>query len=217
MNLTIKKNIIVTGDININILPGENSSHACNYLNLMASHGLIQAVDKPTRYKTCLDHFMVKSNRPFQTIVFNKLTDHSPILLSLDTLPLVRNIPNNFKIVTNVDAVRETLALQNWNNYYAIDNVDDSATYLTNTIQNAIDKNSSVKKIPSKFKALKPWINTGLIKCIRKRNQMQKQCQLSPNDSTLLTKYKKYRNICNNIIKTQKQNYYKKTNRTVKR
>ncbi|CAB3236846.1 unnamed protein product [Arctia plantaginis] len=73
------KNIVFRGDININTLPCNvivNDS-VNDYLCLMASHGLQQAITLPTRTNSCLDHFMIRTNAIWQTSVFPELTDHS--------------------------------------------------------------------------------------------------------------------------------------------
>lgn len=208
--LNIKTHIILTGDVNINILPDSNlTGHASDYLNLMASHGLKQGVNLPTRSTTCIDHFMIKTDNKWQTAVFDMLTDHSPILLAIQTKPLNKKPSYYNKTVMNIDAIRESLAQITWNEYYKIPDVNTAAILFISSIQAVIEKNSILKRISCKFKPIKPWLTSGMIKCIRKRNVMQRQSKLAPDDEELRSKFKKYRNYCNNLIKSQKINYYK--------
>ncbi|CAK1580934.1 unnamed protein product [Parnassius mnemosyne] len=58
---TPQNTIILTGDININILPGNVSVSGASYISLMVYYGLVQGIDKPTRLESCIDHFMVKT------------------------------------------------------------------------------------------------------------------------------------------------------------
>lgn len=83
--LSIFKTIILTGDININIASGKTDIHAHNYLNICSFHGLLPAHNYPTHQSgSCLDHFMIKSNKPTTTLVTNSaLTDHQAVLLTL--------------------------------------------------------------------------------------------------------------------------------------
>lgn len=211
-NLKLKNNVIFTGDININILESVTpSSHLSEYMNLMASHTLTQCVDLPTRVNTCLDHFMIKTNNPWKTLVFNELTDHSPVLLFLNKNPDKKLDGSNtqHKSISNINLIRETLAQQSWNEYYEILDANDAATNLISTVREIIQNNTTIKRTSNKYKALKPWINCSVIKCIRHRNRLQKQCKVFPNDVQLRDKFSKYRNICNNLIKSIKHNYYK--------
>lgn len=78
-------NIIIMGDINIDIKPNNDDTNSHDYLNLLASHGLLTSHTFPTRIANCLDHAMVKSRNPVTSLVLKApLTDHSAVILSLD-------------------------------------------------------------------------------------------------------------------------------------
>lgn len=204
-------NIILTGDININILPklpGHLSSAANDYLNVMAFHGLKQGIDKPTRVKACLDHFMVKTVLPCQTLVFDDFTDHSPILLKIDkSLERKKSEPITIRTIDYVNVKKNILELD-WDNFYNLTDVNSATEYLINNIRNIITKNTSTSKLPHKIKPLKPWITIGMVKSIRKRDKLLKKLKKTPNDLNLEIEYKNYRNTCNRIIKHAKKNYY---------
>lgn len=71
---------------------------------------------------------------------------------------------------------------------------------------------NSTKKISRKFNSynykLKPWITKGIIVSIRHREKMYGQKIKNPNNITLITKYNKYRNLLNTLIKKAKSMYY---------
>lgn len=202
------KHIVLTGDININIMPDNLNEHSTNYLNLMATYGLRQAVNKPTRERNCLDHFMIKTYHQAQTLVFEKFTDHAPILLYLNNVPLTKN-KIEYQIMTNIPRVNNCLANKNWDFFYGLANVDDAATYLVSTLKNFIEENSEVKKIANRKRPLKPWITTSLIKSIRKRDKLHQKLREHVTNETLKIEYIRYRNTCNNLIKSLKRHYYK--------
>lgn len=57
------RNIVITGDVNINIIykaneHGNERSNRINYLNMLAMHGLLPGHSLPTRGENCLDHFI---------------------------------------------------------------------------------------------------------------------------------------------------------------
>lgn len=86
------KNIIITGDININIAEKTNEksfeqANRLNYLNMLAMHGLLPGHILPTREGACLDHFMLKLDNNLsnaKTLVLDTtITDHAMILLKI--------------------------------------------------------------------------------------------------------------------------------------
>ncbi|KOB66602.1 putative tick transposon, partial [Operophtera brumata] len=51
---------------------------------------------------------------------------------------------------------------------------------------------------------IEPWVTPGLIRSIRKRDNLRKKCRTKPNDITLQKTYRQYRKMCNHILKTAK-------------
>lgn len=90
---TIKnyKNIILTGDININLIPRphektQDVNNRNNYVNMLATHSLFTGHTTPTRESSCLDHFFLKitRNQKADIAVLNTtITDHMMTLLKL--------------------------------------------------------------------------------------------------------------------------------------
>ncbi|KAG8331570.1 hypothetical protein J6590_038378 [Homalodisca vitripennis] len=76
----VGKNLIVTGDINCNILADDVTADA--YLGLMASYGLSSLIYEPTRIvgesKTCIDHCFVRFNKIMHNV------KHDASILHLD-------------------------------------------------------------------------------------------------------------------------------------
>lgn len=83
-NISHYQNIIVAGDININISEQCQDVNKNNYLNLLASHGILPAHILPTRLNACLDHIALKTVLPALTrVAHSALTDHDTVLLFL--------------------------------------------------------------------------------------------------------------------------------------
>lgn len=75
------KNIILCGDINIDIGPDSIDNSKNEYLNVLASHGLLAGHIAPTRHgrhrSTCLDHMMLKTKLEATCLIFeSSITDH---------------------------------------------------------------------------------------------------------------------------------------------
>lgn len=208
-------NIIIAGDININLNPAQNeqstdSNNRINYLNMLATHSILSGHKLPTRETSCLDHIMVKLNESkFSAniaIINTAITDHETVLLSISN-------------IKNPKICRKTIVYIDYNKAYndmnhknleslLICNDPNSVTNQLLTALTEILENSKIRsQIPRKQRTIKPWITPGILRCIRNRNKMQIQARSDPHNEILKITYKRYRNYCNNLIKKLKRKY----------
>ena len=82
-----KKEILITGDFNINPLDYENNKKVQSFLNLMFRCGMVHAINKPTRVTrytaTAIDHIFTNSiiNTEIKSAIIKAdISDHFPIL-----------------------------------------------------------------------------------------------------------------------------------------
>lgn len=202
------RTLIFTGDINIDILPGNDKESVNDYLNVMAMHGLVQGVNIPTRNKTCLDHFMVRCPMAWQTVVFSELTDHAPILLYIDNTNIKKETIRKHKTIVDLATIEELLKSETWLKYYEITDVELAAQYLIYKLNNLINENTIIKTIPTKYQPLKPWITVAVVKSIRRRNALHKKFKQNSLNNQIKNEYIAYRNTLNKIIKNLKDKYY---------
>lgn len=212
------KNLFLIGDLNINILhnghPQKNE-----YLQTLASHGLKSLINEPTRIvdnsKTCIDHIMSKTKKHTQSVIYEStITDHFTTILAINQKKerKTQNRPTTIeKSETNWNAVKQNLQCTDWNKLHNIDNTNDAWDSFIDIIKHNIVSNTkkTVKKISHKNIHIKPWISQNIINCIRKRDELHKKLKQNPYDIHKLRYYKRYRNICKNIINTTKESYYK--------
>lgn len=203
------KNIVLTGDINIDILPDNLNNNSNRYLDLMAMYGLIQGINVPTRISTCIDHFMIKGCHSWKTVVFEQLlTDHSPILLYINKTNLNRNHVTNIKTRIMYHELQEQLSKESWSDLYTTVDVNIAFKLFTTRLSSYIRNNTIITKVPKSKRPLKPWITLGVVRSIRKRDKLYKKMKKDPVNENIKKKYIGYRNICNKIIKTLKTQYY---------
>ena len=203
------KNVIFTGDINIDILPDNLSSVTQEYLNLMALHGLRPGVNKPTRIKTCIDHFMVKCAYRWKTAVFEQpITDHCPILLYINSAKIPKKAMMHKRVKIDYTTINKTLSEESWESLYNATDISIATDMLTSKLINIITNNTSALQQPNRNKPIKPWITKGVVKCIRKRDRLHKAAIKTPDNILLHRTYQRYRNTCNHIIKNLKKQYY---------
>lgn len=215
-NLSNTKHIIIIGDLNINILPNNQHPQSQDYINMLEFHGLVSTVNSPTRTtngsKSCIDHIMVKSKKPSKSIVYQStITDHYSTIFAIQTatktnkcnLPIVYNKINFQNLITNFKN-------KSWHELFQIKQSEDAWIYFVNYLKNEIHNHSTTltKNISNKLKPLKPWINHSIINCIHKRNKLHKKTKDNPYDQITSNYYKRYRNMCCNVIRKAKEIYY---------
>lgn len=209
------KNIIITGDINIDLIPNDKEqnyeiSNRQNYLNMLCMHGIVTGHTIPTRMESCLDHFMLKLDKPkmaAQIAVFNTtITDHSMTFLNLSDQNYIKG-STKVKTVTDFNNALLVLAEKNLTQLLLSDSPNYIVEMLVDTISETLRNNTKTVNIPKNKRTLKPWMTTGILKCIRHRNKLQNQCKLKPDNDVIKITYRRYRNFCNNLIKKVKRNY----------
>ncbi|CAF4850788.1 unnamed protein product [Pieris macdunnoughi] len=82
------RNLILAGDLNIDIKSCNEDKNSEGYLNLLASHGILPGHTYPTRESNCIDHLMIKTTFESSTIVIDApITDHCAVLGSITKTP----------------------------------------------------------------------------------------------------------------------------------
>lgn len=209
------KNIVVTGDINIHLIRHENEKphvrdNRLSYLNMLSMHGIMPGHQFPTRYGSCLDHFMLKiqtGTMSAQIAVLNtSITDDSMIFLNLSDQTATKEC-KKIKTVIDFNNALLTLAKKNLSEILLCNDPDSVVKQLINKITESLIENTRIVRITKLKRVLKPWITPGILRCIRNRNKMQKKLRTDPQNEISRISYKRYRNYCNNLIKKLKRRY----------
>lgn len=217
---TIKtcKNIVLTGDININLIQKYNETsldhkNRHNYLNMLSTFGLLPGHMIATRENSCLDHFMLKLHKKMTianiAVLNTTVTDHLMVLCSLAKIKITKEVIKK-KTYIDFDKALITLANKNLSSLLFCDDPNNLLEMLTTKITESLQENTLTMTLPKNQRTIKPWITQGVLRCIRNRNKMQKQLKCNPDDEILKIAYKSYRNFCNNLIKKLKRVYDRK-------
>lgn len=105
-------------------------------------------------------------------------------------------------------------AILDFSHVYEANNLDCATNIHINLTSRLILSNSLKYRLPRNKVTMKPWITTGLLRCIRNRDKMYLKLRKEPENSILTITYKRYRNFCNDIIKKCKRQYERKELRT---
>lgn len=101
--------------------------------------------------------------------------------------------------------------LQNTNWHFILNSTDpnESTNIFLNHLIQIASEHTLIKPLSSSKRKITPWITTGLIRSIRKRDKIHNKLRKYPNDLNLQNFYYQYRNICNKILKAAKRKYDK--------
>lgn len=200
--------VVVTGDINIDIISTSISNHT-EYLCLMASHGLLPAITEPTRGNTCLDHIFIKSScRTVGIIGKCSITDHDMVLAATSLINSSKS-PTRSRWInkTDHDAIAEELLNTDWSDILNSNCVNSATNTLISIISNQISKHTHKVKISRSKFTIKPWMTPGLMRCVRHRDKLHQSANANPNDKMKGLVYTRYRNFCNKLLHNLRTEY----------
>lgn len=217
--LSAQANIVITGDININIAINEKErpreyENRVYYLHVLSLHGILSGHTLPTRLNSCLDHVMLRINKKHLSadiaVLHTSITDHFTIFICLS------NLKN--KINTEIIKTRTKIDYVKINNYLQEKKLTELLLYndanlvtdlLIHNLKECIDLSTVIINVPKNKRIIKPWITPGILRCINHRNKLQKNLRCDPLNEILKITYTRYRNYCNNLIKKLKRKYEK--------
>lgn len=201
------KNIILCGDINIDVADNSTDSRSYEYLNALASHSLLPAHVLPTHGKTCLDHMIIKTKLEATCFVIDSsVTDHDgvAVCLTLKGRPEYQTRARSRVNYFNLDIAMLNMTFQS---VFECGNVDVAADLFVDSVSVAIKSNIELVPLPRRLRVSKPWITKGLIQCMRNRDNLYKKFKKDPNNNVLKITYKRYRNYCANQLKKAKHKH----------
>lgn len=189
------KNLIIIGDLNINILSDSNDSN--NYLSMMSSFGLASLVNEITRAfsSSCIDHLFVRqglnNNHKINSIVFDfEVTDHASIIFSINDNPKINiNAERIDYVSVDYNRLSDSLSNERWLSVYDADCVE-KAYYNFTALLNSHIQNCQYTISKPKTKKLKPWITSELSNEIKKKINLYRKHKTHPQNKKLATAYK---------------------------
>lgn len=207
-SLKCYKNIVMVGDINLDI--ASTSNQISDYLDLVASHGLLPAHSLPTRERACLDHIMLKTNFSALTLVLHAaVTDHNPVILCLKQNRFANSRSRSI-LKTNYESLDSEMQTTNFQPVYDHTDANEATKSFVTTVARLINTHTSIIAIPSKKRLIKPWMTVGMLRCMRNKDAMHKKLNQSPNNVILAITYKRYRNFCTKILRKLKRDFDRK-------
>jgi hypothetical protein len=218
-----KKNIVLMGDFNIDLLSYRESQVVSNYFESLCSHSLFPTIILPTRVtlktKTLIDNIFMNSfsdNMSSGNLTIS-ISDHLAQFVCIPGKPPIKNKIKSFrrnlkKFDTNTFI--EEISNINWELHIKEnDSVNESINFFLKTFENVLNRHAPYKELTKKQIKLhsKPWITSGILKSIYAKNILYKKFINSKNDNiknVLFTQFKFYRNKICNLLRHSKKSYY---------
>jgi len=226
------KNIILSGDYNIDLLKCEENNVTNNFLDFIIGNSLIPRITLPTRFGkttgTLIDNFFLKTSDEYSCttagIIRSHISDHLPYFITLDyfenTKPnkscrgnkLIKISTQNFKSMTEFkcDLQKNKAELEN----ILSDNPDSSYYKFSKIIQTLSDRHFPVKYEKfSKYKhKINKWVTDGILNSIKHRDKLYVSLKSTSTDQkgyeAKRLKFQTYNRILKCCIRTAKRNYY---------
>ncbi|XP_039299521.1 uncharacterized protein LOC120355241 [Nilaparvata lugens] len=179
--------------------------------------GYISCIDRITRpnSNTCIDHFFIKLPFHFNACSFilqTSITDHFVIGLEVENNLLIepsRNIDTQYSKIINWSGIDEALKVESWRRVVEAADVDEAAESFNEILQKNLEQLTTSERVCAKTKKIKPWITSGLLQSMRRRDKLSKEVRRNPYNNQLRQKFIRFRNTLKAAIKRSKYNYYK--------
>ena len=217
-NLKNSQDIILSGDLNINILKYESHPDTNVYLDTLLSNGLLPLITLPTRLSqttaTLLDHIstnIIDDN--YDTgIIISDLSDHLPVfyihyLKGKKVLPQ----PSKYRKVNDTTKLAFKTLLENetWESTTSINNPENAFTNFFQVLDSAYDTSfpEKLNKLSKKYKPMNPWMSPGLLISRKSKGKLLAKKTRNP---CLRNKdnFKQFNTIYTKLLRLAKQKYY---------
>lgn len=221
-----RKNFMLTGDFNFNLLNNHNHSETSEFIEQMFSHNLIPRILHPTRISqrssTLIDNIFYNSEeRPLISgNITASLSDHLPQFIFIkDFFSKAKELNHTIykRDFSNFDAqhfVTEIEAMS-WENIYNSNSEDLNKNFenLIHRVTETVNVFAPIKKLSKKCTSFieKPWITRTVQKAIKNRDKIHmafiKEKDINKKDN-IWESYKRIRNQTTELLRKSKNDYY---------
>ena len=204
-----KQDIIIAGDMNLDILKYENHLLTANYLDLLTAHKMLPRIVRPTHIKkqsaTLIDHIFTRNNNNtvLSGIIDTEIagsggyTDHLPtftiLKAKLKDRPKTEPITKCFFTTEGNHKRREGLRNENWKELYN----ENDPNKIYDLLQEKYGKHYAASITTKTFKPnsnrvkREPWMSSDILADMRKRDRLAKDKD----------RREEYKSLRNDIVK----------------
>lgn len=210
------KNVIMLGDVNINILEHEMDTTSNRYLNTLSELGLQCGVRDVTRecvmagrrVASCIDHVFVRTDRASALQAFTvrrKVADHYMTGLSAD---IDKQIGKSTRTLYNNNMIAKKLHDFNWSNLLRLTDPIDLYCNILDVFQDVYRTCTYQRKCVNK-RFTQPWVDKNLLKQLEIIDLLFRKWKANPKNICYRLEYTRHRNYTNKLI-NQARNEFRK-------
>jgi len=211
-----RANILLLGDFNID-LSKANTPLSTEFKQILAAANLTNIIRNHTRItdksKSLIDlaitadQSKINQRGSFET----GISDHDLIFATVNLFkpkaPPKIIIVRNYRQI-NIADVRKNLELVPWHIMDIFDDVDDKVWCWNRLFKDTISDHVKTRKVKVRSNN-QPWMTGEIRKSINSRYKLLKKARNTPSKSNEWLAYKKARNVCTNLIRYAKANYWR--------
>lgn len=232
---TENKDIIITGDLNIDLLKYTVHNPTTLFLDMLISNDLMPQITKPTRITqssaTLIDHIFsnIDIDKSLAGTILSDITDHYCNFISINIKP--KSHPNPKSITfrkldkISINHFHTALSQVNWSFITGLNNPNEAYNLFTRKVLALMDEYLPVISCKfNKFKHKKePWVTPGILVSLKKKEKLYRQMIKSSLSSSYDSKqntYKTYEKNYKKVVRKAKflywQNRFESTKRDIK-
>ena len=218
---------VIVGDLNYNLLEINSNSIVQEYHDMMTTHERVPQITVPTKINklSCnlYDHIFTSFRSKLlldSCVHLAHISDHEPTILSISTfkpdrtknkfIEIKENTSENMKKV--IEKLTELMQITQFD----IDltkNPEENHEKLSQLIERSLEEIPTKKIKINKYNTKRsPWITSGLLNSIKKRDMLYKQMvktkPTSPSYAVKKDKLQQHKHLLNKLIRKTKKDYY---------
>ena len=182
------KNIIITGDLNINVLDYGSNKKVQHFLSSMFQYNMIPNINKPTRVTrntgTAIDHIItntvISDIHHRSSIIKTDILDHFPIVFALNTCEkskpqdTAQFIYKRIYEEEQIELFKHELSQTEWNNIIkTLGNPNTAYQSFFDIFFKTYDKYFPKVRIKIRAKTIQnPWITKGITKSSKEKEKL---------------------------------------------
>lgn len=214
-----RKEVIITGDFNLDLLCYDTVLHCRDFADLMIASSFLPTITRPTRITdtsaTLIDQIFVRSDKDecFPGILLCDLSDHFGTFCSLNYSSVKVCGPTfaRRRILSEANMQQFKRLLQEWDFSAVLDIQDAETSYnvFLEDYRSMFEVAFPVRweKVPRKYVKRNPWMTTGLIVSSGRKGKLLKKKLKTPNLANS-ENYKSYCQVFNKTLRAAKRHYY---------
>ena len=210
------KHCFLMGDFNINLLNIHSNGAIQSFFDTLSTESFLPLITKPTRIRdtsaTLIDNIFTNVlPHPNSAIIISDISDHFPIFSCFHLqrpLPPIHRQTRRFT-PDNIASLRSSLRQTDWSRIHNSRDANEAFDIFNDSLTSLLNEKIPLTKIKIKNKKTpkSPWLSTGTLRCINRKNNLYLKYKAKPTEQNK-DNYTIYKNTLTTILRREKKNYF---------